>query len=269
MRDLIVLVKGGGEMASGVVHRLVLSGFRVCITEISQPMAVRREVAFCEAVYEDAKEVEGLKAVRVQGKEEIIRSWGKEQVPVLVDPECSIRPELSPDILVDAIMAKRNLGTHLDDAPLVIGLGPGFCARVDVHYGVETNRGHFLGRVIEEGKAEPDTGTPGEVEGYTWERVLRAPGAGEFLGKKRIGDRVEKGEIVAEVAGRPVTSPIDGILRGILRSGLEVVEGMKIGDVDPRAIREHCFTISDKARSIGGGVLEAILRRYNNKDKPL
>ncbi len=263
LQNLIILVKGGGEMATGVAHRLARSGFRVCLTEIPRPMAVRREVAFCEAVYDGEKEVEGLRARRVAGKDEILRSWEEGQIPLVVDPECSIRRELSPEVLIDAILAKKNLGTRIDDAPLVIGLGPGFCAGRDVHYVIETNRGHSLGRVIENGQAEADTGVPGEIAGFTWERVLRAPAAGEFRGKKRIGDPVQKGEVVAEAGGEPVAAKIDGVLRGILRSGVRVTAGMKAGDVDPRGIREHCFTISDKARSIGGGVLEAILMRYN------
>ncbi len=263
LKHLIILVRGGGEMATGVVHRLVRSGFRICITEIAEPLAVRREVAFCEAVFEGEKEVEGLKARRVAGKEEILRAWEEGKIPVIVDPQCTIRGILFPDVLVDAILAKRNTGTRMDDAPLIIGLGPGFRAGVDVHMVIETNRGHRLGRVIEEGEAEPDTDLPGEVSGYTWERVLRAPARGRFKGRKRIGDQVEKGEVVAEVDGLPLKSGIAGVLRGLLRDGLRVEEKMKAGDVDPRGIREYCFTISEKARAIGGGVLEAILHRYN------
>ena len=251
-------------MATGVAHRLARSGFQVCITEISKPLAVRREVAFCEAVFNGQKEVEGFLARSVSTRQEILHAWKKGEIPVIVDPQCAIRKELKPDVLVDAIMAKRNTGTHVDDAPLVIGLGPGFRAGEDVHLAIETNRNHWLGRVIEEGEANPDTGIPGEIAGYTWERVLRAPASGRFEGRKRIGDRVEKGEVVAEVEGALVEAKVGGVIRGILRDGLWVTEGMKVGDVDPRGNREHCFTISDKARAIGGGVLEAILARYNN-----
>ena len=250
-------------MATGVAHRLVRCGFRVCLTEIPEPLAVRREVAFCEAIYDGKKEVEGLQAQRAGGKGEIFGCWERGFIPILVDPECVIRGELRPDVLVDAIIAKKNTGTRLDDAPLVIGLGPGFRAGGDVHYVIETNRGHFLGKVIEDGEAEEDTGIPGEISGYTRERVLRAPAGGEFRGEKRIGDRVQKGECVAEAGGQPLIAGIGGVLRGLLRSGVRVTQGMKVGDVDPRGIREHCFTISEKARSIGGGVLEAILLRYN------
>jgi len=263
LKDLIILVKGGGEMATGVAHRLTRSGFRVCLTEIPQPLAVRRAVSFCEAVFEGQMGVEGLLAERVVGKEEISRAWEEGKVPVVVDPECAIRRVLNPDVLVDAILAKRNTGTRITDAPLVIGLGPGFRAHEDVHLIIETNRGHRLGKVIEEGEAEPDTGIPGEISGYTRERVLKAPVTGKFKGKKRIGDRVEKGEVVAEVEGVPLDSKIAGVLRGILRDGLRVQEQMKVGDIDPRGIREHCFAISEKARAIGGGVLEAVLMRYN------
>ncbi len=250
-------------MATGVVHRLAYSGFRICVTEIPEPLAVRRAVAFCEAVFEGQKEVEGLKALRVNGKGEILRAWKEGDVPLVIDPECSILNVLNPDVVVDAILAKRNTGTTIGNAPLVIGLGPGFYVGKDVHFAIETNRGHDLGKIIEEGGAEPDTGIPGEISGYTLERVLRAPTGGRFKGKKQIGDQVEVGELVAKVDGVFVGSKIKGVLRGILHDGLYVREGMKVGDVDPRGIREHCFTISDKARSIGGGVLEAILRKYN------
>lgn len=263
MKDLIILVKGGGEMATGVAHRLTRSGFRVCLTEIPRPLAVRRAVSFCEAVFDGQVKVEGLLAQRVAGKEEISRAWQEGKVPVVVDPECAILRVLNPDVLVDAILAKRNTGTRTTDAPLVIGLGPGFRAQEDAHFVIETNRGHRLGKVIEEGEAEPDTGIPGEISGYTWERVLKAPVNGKFEGKKRIGDRVEKGEVVAEVEGIPLDSKVAGVLRGILRDGVQVWEQMKVGDIDPRSVREYCFIISEKARAIGGGVLEAVLMRYN------
>ncbi len=263
LKDLVILVKGGGEMATGVVHRLVQSGLRVCITEIAAPMAVRRGVAFCEAVFEGRKEVEGLVAERMENPAEIQRSWAEGRIPVIVDPDCGLRRTLHPDVLVDAIIAKRNLGTRLDDAPLVIALGPGFAAGQDAHYVIETNRGHHLGRILLSGEAEPNTGHPGEIGGYSQERVLRAPAQGKFQGKMSLGDRVEAGEVVALVEGIPLPSRIGGVLRGLLRDGLQVHRGMKVGDVDPRGVREYCFTISEKARAIGGGVLEAILRVYN------
>jgi xanthine dehydrogenase accessory factor len=263
LRDLIIIVKGGGEMGSGVVHRLVRSGFKVCITEIPEPLAVRREVSFCEAVFTGRQKVEGLIGKRVNHAKEVPRAWEEGVVPVLVDPECSLRNVLKPEVLVDAILAKKSPTSQITDAPLVIGLGPGFCAGAHVHYVIETNRGHFLGRVIAEGEAEPDTGIPGVIGGYTWERVLRAPAGGKIQGKKKIGERVQKGDVIAEVEGKPVIALIDGVLRGILRDGVFVIDKMKVGDIDPRAAVQHCFTISEKARAIGGGVLEAILAKYN------
>ncbi len=207
--------------------------------------------------------VEGLVARRVSGREEIFRAWEEGRIPVLVDPECSIRKELEPDVIVDAILAKRNTGTGLGDASLVVGLGPGFRAGQDVHIVIETNRGHHLGRVIERGEATPDTGVPGDISGFTWERVLRAPVEGKFRGIKQIGDQVDRGEAAGEVSGEPVEVKIAGVLRGILRDGIWVQQRMKVGDVDPRGVRDYCFTISEKARAIAGGVLEAILRWYN------
>jgi xanthine dehydrogenase accessory factor len=263
MENLTILVKGAGEMATGVAHRLFRSGFRVCLTEIAEPLAVRRAVSFCEAVFEKEKEVEGVKARLVGGEDEIRRAWTQGWLPLLVDPGANIRNTLKPEVVVDAILAKENLGTLASDAPLVIGLGPGFRAGEDVHVVVETNRGHNLGRIIEQGEAEPNTGVPGNIGGYTWERVLRTPAEGIFRAKKRIGDAVQAGETVAEVDRAPVKAGISGVLRGILRDGIRVQERMKAGDVDPRGSREHCFTISDKARAIAGGVLEAILMKFN------
>ena len=263
LKDLIILIKGGGEMASGVAQRLVRSGFRVCMTEIPKPLAVRRGVSFCEAVFTGQTTVEGLVARRVSDKEEVRRCWEKGEVPVVIDPECTIRKILSPDVLVDAILAKRNTGTVLTDAPLVIGLGPGFRAGRDAHVVIETNRGHRLGRVLEEGEAEPDTGTPGDIGGYTWERVLRAPASGRFRGRKQIGDRIEKGEGLGDVEGVPLVATISGVIRGLLQDGLTAEPNMKVGDVDPRGEREYCLTVSEKARAIGGAVLEAVMRKYN------
>ena len=263
LKDLVILIKGGGEMASGTAQRLVRSGFRVCMTEIPEPLAVRRAVSFCEAVFAGRTEVEGLVSRLVAGDEDVRRCWVNGEVPVVIDPGCAIRKALAPDVLVDAILAKRNTGTALADAPLVIGLGPGFRAGRDAHVVVETNRGHHLGRVIDEGEAEPDTGTPGDIGGHTRERVLRAPTAGRFRGLKRIGEPVEEGEVVAEVGGVPVAASISGVLRGILHDGLAVEPNMKVGDVDPRGERAHCVTVSEKARAIAGAVLEAVMRKYN------
>jgi xanthine dehydrogenase accessory factor len=254
-----VLVKGGGDLASGVVHRLHRAGMKVMVTELPQPTVIRRAVAFAAAMYEDMVEIEGVVGRRVASFKEALFSLERGEVPVLSDPQGEVAAQWGSQILVDAIMAKKNLGTKISDAPIVIGVGPGFVAGVDVHAVIETERGHNLGRVILEGRAAPDTGIPGAVMGYTTERVLRAPCAGIFRGQKRIGDEVDAGEIVAYVDESPVVADISGVIRGLLADGLAVKEEMKVGDVDPRGVREHCFTISDKARAIGGGVLEAIL----------
>ena len=261
---LTILVKGGGEMASGVAFRLARSLFRkICMTEISQPQAVRREVSFCEAVYEGEKTVEGLTARLIESYDQIQAVWDLGQIPIIVDPEADILDLLKPDVVVDAILAKKNLGTKITDAPLVIGLGPGFCAGKDVHLVVETNRGHNLGRVITDGEAEKNTGVPGVIAGYGADRVFRAPREGRFKALKAIGDYVEKGEVVATVDGVPVKAQIKGVIRGMLRDGTDVWKGMKAGDIDARGVRESCYTVSDKTMAIGGGVLEGILSYFN------
>jgi len=262
--DLVILIRGAGEMASGVAHRLHQSHFKMCMVEIPQPLAVRREVSFCEAIYDGEKEVEGVRAKLISKPEQIQAVWKEGKIPVLVDPDLKKTKQfLKADVLVDAIMAKKNMGTQIDDAPLVIGLGPGFTARKDVHFVIETNRGHHLGKVIRSGSAEPDTGIPGDIGGYTVQRVLRTMKKGIFHPQKSIADRVNKGSVVAVVDDFPVIAGISGLVRGLLREGVEVKKGMKVGDIDPRGKRELCFTISDKARAIGGGVLEAILYWFN------
>jgi len=262
--QIAVLIRGAGEMASGVAHRLHQSHFKVCMLEISHPIAVRREVSFCEAVYEGEKEVEGVRSKLISGPKEIQSLWEEGNIPILVDPDGKkTRQFLKPDVLIDAILAKRNLGTRIHSAPLVIGLGPGFNAGKDVHIVIETNRGHDLGRMILKGTAEPDTGIPGNIGGYTVERVLRTLKRGVFRPQKSIGDRVTKGSVVAVVDDFPVIARINGVVRGLVREGVEVKKGMKVGDIDPRGKREFCFTVSDKARSISGGVLEAILYHFN------
>jgi xanthine dehydrogenase accessory factor len=262
--ELIVLIRGAGEMASGVAHRLHQSHFKICMIEISHPLAVRREVTYSEAIYEGKKEVEGTLAKLISKPEEIEMVWKKGDIPILIDPDGKkTRHFLKPDVLIDAIMAKKNLGTQIGDAPLVIGLGPGFTAGKDVHIVLETNRGHNLGKIILNGSAEPDTGIPGEIGGYTIERLLRTMKRGIFHPQKSIGERVNKGSVVAVADDFPVIAKISGVVRGLLREGVEVKKGMKVGDIDPRGKRELCFTISDKARAIAGGALEGILYRFN------
>jgi xanthine dehydrogenase accessory factor len=255
----LVLVKGGGDLGTGVAWRLYRSGFPVVVTEREQPLVVRRTVSFASAVYDNDIAVEGVTAWKAKDADEARQLIEDRIVPVLVDPACNCRHLLTPTVLVDAIMAKRNTGTAISDAAFVVALGPGFTPNKDCHCVVETLRGHNLGRVLWSGPAEPNSGVPGQVGGRGAERVLRAPCDGIAAAVKHIGDKVTAGEVIARVDEAPVHAPFDGILRGLVHEGLSVKGGMKIGDVDPRAKREHCFTISDKALAIGGGSLEAVL----------
>ena len=259
LQDTNVLVKGGGDLASGVVYRLHRAGMKVMVAELPQPTVIRRTVAFAAAMYEGLMEIEGVIGRRAASLEEASLSLQRGEVAVVADPQAELTSLWHPDALVDATMAKRNLGTKIDDAPIVIGLGPGFEAGVDVHAVIETKRGHHLGTVILEGSAARDTGIPGEIMGYTVERVLRAPTEGIFRAERKIGDQVQTGDVVARVNDSAVVAAVSGVVRGLLADGLVATDGMKVGDVDPRGIKEHCFTISDKARAVGGGVLEAIL----------
>lgn len=253
----LVVIRGAGDLASGVASRLFNSGLDVIMTEINRPLVVRRKVSFAEAVYAGMVTIEGIDACLAGSVEEALSLLGKRIIPVLVDPEAAVVKLTCPAVVVDAIMAKRNLNTTIEDAPLVIGLGPGFTAGVDVHAVVETCRGHRLGRVIYNGSAIPDTGAPGAVDGYTLERLLRAPVDGVVMSRRRIGEQVEKGEVVAYVEKIPVYAELTGLVRGMLKEGTRVPKGTKIGDVDPRKNAEY-ETISDKALAVGGGVLEAV-----------
>jgi xanthine dehydrogenase accessory factor len=255
-----VLIKGAGDLATGVAARLYRCGFVVVMTERPNPLMVRRTVSFGEAVYAGQVAVEGIVARLASDIPAVHLVLDQGHIPVLVDPGANCRAELLPVALVDAIMAKSNLNTRITDAPCIIALGPGFTAGVDCHAVIETNRGHSLGRIIYSGSAEPDTGKPGSVDGKTGERILRAPVEGVVVGQASIGDRMAEGQIVAFVGGQPVHSQIAGILRGLIHSGIQVPAGTKIGDVDPIAEPAHCQQISDKAYAIAGGVLEAILR---------
>ena len=264
IEDLVVLIRGAGEMASAVAHRLYQSHFKICMLEVAQPLAVRRKVSFCEAVYDGEKEVEGVRAKLIPNPEQIHVLWEEGKIPLFVDPDLKkTKHFLKPDVLIDGIMAKKNLGTQINDASLVVGLGPGFTAGKDVHLVIETNRGHTLGKVIHHGTAEPDSGIPGDIGGYTAQRVLKTMKKGIFHPHKDIGDKVNKGSVVAVIDDFPVIAEISGVVRGLLREGIEVKRGVKVGDIDPRSKRELCFAISDKGRAIGGGVLEAILYRFN------
>lgn len=262
---MLVLIRGAGDLATGIAWRLWQAHFDIVMTDLPRPTAIRRTVAFSTALENIEMTVEGVTAVACATPNQVLEATKRRRVAVLPDPDCKLALQLRPDVVVDAILAKRNLGTRIDDAPLVIGVGPGFCAGQDCHYVIETQRGHDLGRVIEEGPAAPNSGIPGNIGGYTSERILRAPAAGVFRPLAAIGDLVQAGQTVAEVNGTPLTAPISGMVRGMLAEGVEVTPGFKCGDVDPRGEKASYTTISDKARAIGGGVLEAILRRYGGK----
>jgi xanthine dehydrogenase accessory factor len=262
---MIVVIKGAGDLASGTALRLSHAGFSILMTETAAPTTLRRTVAFSRAVYEGRTRVEDIDAVLVKDDDEIRTAFERKQIAVLIDPAAAVVRRLRPGALVDAIMAKKNTGTSIDDAPVVAGLGPGFTAALDCHAVIETMRGHTLGRVLTQGSALPDTGVPGVIGGFTTERLLRAGADGLFEALAEIGDTIQKGGLAARVRKPdggtvPIRAEIDGVLRGLLPSGTVVTKGMKSGDIDPRCESFHCFTVSDKALAIAGGVLEAILR---------
>lgn len=254
-----VVIRSGGDIGTAVACRLFRAGFKVLVLELEEPQAIRRLVSFGQAVFEKEVTVEGVTAVLVNSHKEISKVWDKGNIPLLVDPSCSVLSLIKPEVLVDAILAKKNVGTCMSMAAYTIGLGPGFKAGKDVDAVIETNRGHNLGRIIYEGFAEENTGVPGSILGFSSERVLRAPCRGIIQETLKIGDKVFRDDTVCIIDGTPVKASIDGIIRGLLSDGMRVHEGMKIGDIDPRGILEYCYTISDKGRTISGGVLEAIL----------
>lgn len=263
MRDLII-VRGGGDLATGTIYKLKKCGFQVLILEVSSPSAIRRNVAFCEAVYQGKQTVEDMTCYRAESLRQAEEMLDQGKLAVLVDPAGESIGRLRPLTVVDAILAKKNLGTHREMAPITVALGPGFVAGSDVDAVIETKRGHNLGRVLWEGSAAPNTGIPGIIAGYGKERVIHCPAGGILRNVKSITDTVCKGEVIAVVETEsgtvPVRASLDGILRGLIRDGYPVSAGFKIADIDPRADEyDNCFTISDKARCIAGGVLEAIL----------
>lgn len=263
---MLVVVKGAGDLATGVGYRLHKSGFDVIMTEIASPTVVRHTVSFASAVYTGESCVEGVTGVLCKNKQEIQKALKEKRIPIIIDPEGDIIKAFKPQAVVDAIIAKCNIGTCRADAPIVVGVGPGFIAGEDCHYVIETKRGHYLGRVIESGSAIPNTGVPGEIGGYTTERIIRSPHAGIFRPVAQIGDHVNAEDIVAYVDETPIRAILTGTVRGMLMGAMKVPQGFKCGDIDPRCVREHCFSISDKSRSIGGGVLEAIMRGvYENE----
>ena len=263
--DKKIWIRGAGDLATGIALRLYRSGFDIIMSDIPVPTTVRRTVAFSPAVYTGETQVEGITGKLCENISMIDTVIESGCIPVIVDPSGEIMKEYKPDIIVDAIIAKTNIGTKITDADIVIGVGPGFEAGVDCHAVVETKRGHNLGRVIWSGSAYPNTGVPGNIGGYTVERIIRATADGVFSAKVNIGDFVKAGDLLAYCDETPVYANIDGIVRGLLQDGVKVKKGMKSGDVDPRAEREYCFSVSDKASSIGGGVLEAILSKISGR----
>lgn len=257
---MLVVIRGAGDLATGTALRLWRAGIRTVMTDVPQPTAIRRTVAFSQAIVHGEAVVEDVAARWAASPAQASSLLEEGVIPVLADPEGRCIPVLKPDGVVDAILAKRNLGTKITDAPVVVGVGPGFTAGVDCHAVVETMRGHYLGRVLYEGGAQPNTGIPGLIGGFAGERVLRAPADGVFHQLLDIGAQVKTGDTAAEVAGLPMVCTLDGVLRGILPEGTPVHKGMKAGDIDPRCSVEHCYCASDKALAVGGGVLEALLR---------
>jgi len=261
-----ILIKGAGDLATGVAYRLHRSGFPLLMTELPTPLMVRRAVSFGQAVYDGETVVEGVTARRVETPQQgLAIALQGEVIPVLVDLEARALGTLSPGVLVDGVMAKRNTGTRIDDAPLVIALGPGFTAGVDCHAAIETNRGHWLARIIYDGSPQPDTKTPGKVKGYAQGRVVRAPADGHLHPTAQVGDRLRQGDLIGHVSGHEVRAMFDGVLRGLIHPSVRVTKGLKIGDLDPRDVDRHCFTISEKSFAIGGAVLEAILAWLNQQ----
>jgi xanthine dehydrogenase accessory factor len=257
-KNIRILIKGGGDLATGVATRLYHAGFPLVMTETPTPTMIRRAVSFGSAIYEGQITVEGVTAIK-STLAEVEDHINQGRIPVIIDPAGKTAARWSPVVLIDAIMAKSNTGVRLSDAPLVIGLGPGFHAGQDCHFVIETSRGHRLGRIISAGAALPNTGVPGSIEGKTSNRVLRAPSIGYLIPYAAIGDRVKGGEVIAVVGEQPVVAPFDGVVRGLVHPSVPLTPGFKIGDVDPRGIPEHCFTISEKSFALGGGVLQVIL----------
>lgn len=264
----LVLIRGGGDIATGIAHRLFRSGFKILILETDDPTMVRRTVSFGSAIFDGQAIVEGVKSIKANNIMDIYEVWKEGHIPVIADKECNILSEIKAEILVDAILAKRNLGTNREMAAITIGVGPGFSAGKDVDVVVETCRGHDLGRLIFNGYAESDTGIPGQILGYSKERVLRSPCEGIVTNLLDIGDMVKKDQIISYVNNAPIKASIDGVIRGLIKNNIKVKKGLKVGDIDPRGEVKHCYTISDKARAVAGGVLEAILyTKWKNTER--
>lgn len=263
----IIIVRGGGDIATGSIQKLFRAGFKVLVLEIEKPSAIRREVAFCEAIYDGEKTIEGITAKLCNTLDEIQACWKENKIPLKIDLNGNIIKELKPLAVVDAILAKKNCGTTREMAPITIGLGPGFEAGKDVDIVIETMRGHNLGKLIFQGKPMENTGIPGLIKGVGKERVIYSPCAGKVKNINKIGDIVEKEQVIAKVNDCDVKATISGVLRGLIKDGYEVPERFKMADIDPREEeQQNCFTISDKARAIGGAVLEAVLYLKNQRN---
>jgi xanthine dehydrogenase accessory factor len=264
LSELVVLMRGGGEAASATAHRLHRAHFRVCLTEVANPLAVSRATAFSEAIFDGQKTIQGVTAELVPATiEEVSRIWRRGNIPIVIDPAANIRGRLKPDVLVESSMLKKNAGTKITDAPLVIALGPGYQAGRDVHVVIETFQNNDLGKVLLEGEALANTGEPVVVGGFSFGRVIWAVEAGLFTTKNNLGDRVEAHQVVAWLNGQPLAAPVNGMLRGLMRDGVKVRKGDKLIEVDPVNEPGVCSVIRDKFRAISGGVLEAIMQKYN------
>lgn len=261
-----VVIRGGGDLATGVAEVLYQSGFKILILDIEKPSSIRRSVCFSEAIYDGIIQVENIICKKVENENDIEKCWNEKIIPIMVDEKGEIIKKIKPNVVVDSIIAKKNLGTTKEMAPITIALGDGFEAGKDVDIVVETMRGHNLGRVITSGRAMKNTGIPGEIKGVSKDRVIYSLANGRFSSVKKIGDTVQKDEIIGYVGDVEIRGKISGVLRGIIREGYEVTENMKIGDIDPRIEeKNNCFTISDKARSLGGAVLRAIMFRLKEE----
>ncbi|MEN1759171.1 selenium-dependent molybdenum cofactor biosynthesis protein YqeB [Anoxynatronum sibiricum] len=258
LRD-IVAIRGGGEIGTAIAHKLKRSGFKVFIIENDTPISIRRTVAYAQAVFHGEMTVEGIRGVNVSDAEGIITAWEKQEIPVIVDSQCDILNEIPVDVLVDAIMARKNTGTTRDMAAITIATGPGFIAGEDVDIVIETKKGHDQGRLIFDGAAEPETAIPGESEGVEMNKVANAPIEGVIHTHVHIGDMVKKGQLMAEIAGVSIHAQISGIVRGIIHDGSNVWRGLKILEIDPDVSPEQCYRLSQRSRDVAGGVLEAVL----------
>ncbi|MTI68521.1 MAG: EF2563 family selenium-dependent molybdenum hydroxylase system protein [Firmicutes bacterium] len=265
MIDKLIAVRGGGDVASGIIYRLHKAGFKIVVFEIEKPTVIRRKVAFAQTIYTNETKIEDIKAKRVKTLKDAYKCLEDSIIPVIVDPKGELITKENFFLVIDAILAKKNLGTNKDMAEYTIGAGPGFMAGRDVDAVIETNRGHKLGRVFYNGKTDANTGIPGNINGFTKERVIRANNNGKIKVIKDIGSFVKKDETIAIIDDIEVKAKIKGVIRGMIKNDFYVYKGMKIGDVDPRGVKEYCYKISGKALAVGGGALEAVCKFVSEK----